>query len=211
MKVLILCTGNSCRSILAEAIVQSLGYEAKSAGAKPTGKVNENAKKLLQAKGLWSDAFYSKPIEAVMDEEFDLVITVCDNAKESCPVFPKKTKVVHLPFEDPDGKPYEVFEALFESMQRRLKDLLAREAIQKEVTQTTNGVKVSFKNAPLQTIQTMVQNCQEGRCECMSDETKKKIEGMRIEAKNGSVELAIEGDIAKEEIEAALKRSKVLK
>ncbi len=211
MKILVLCTGNSCRSIIAEAILKSLGHEAKSAGSKPTGKVNENAKKLLQSKGLWSDEFYSKPIEAVLDEDFDLVLTVCDNAKEACPVFGKKTKMLHIPFEDPDGQPYETFEALFEIMKKRLTEAIDRFKIQKQVLQTASGVKISFKNAPLQTIQTVVQNCQKGKCECMSDETKKKIKNMQIEAKEDGVELTIKGDIAKEEIEAALKRSKLLK
>jgi arsenate reductase len=206
MKILVLCTGNSCRSIIAEAILRSMGHEAKSAGSKPTGRVNENAKRLLKERGLWSDDLHSKPIEAVMDEEFDLVITVCDNAKESCPTFGAKTKTLHIPFEDPDGKPYEVFEELFEKMRQRLPKVIGQ-----SVENTRSGVKVTFRAVPKETIFSMVQNCQNGRCECMSDETKAKITDMQIVEDAGSIELHIDGAIEKEEIERALERSKLLK
>ena len=111
-KVLILCTGNSCRSIIAEAVLNAYldGVEAQSSGVKASGKVNPNAKKVLQEKGIWKDTYHSKTLDKVINEEFDLVVTVCDNAKESCPVFPKDTKVIHVGYEDPDGKNYAAFE-----------------------------------------------------------------------------------------------------
>ncbi len=128
-KVLVLCTGNSCRSILAEGLVNKYlpDIEAKSAGSKPSGKVNENAKKILEREGAWREEYHSKPIDEVMDEDFDLVVTVCDNAKESCPVFPKKTKVIHVGFEDPDGKPFEAFEELLHQMKRKLLPTIQKE------------------------------------------------------------------------------------
>jgi arsenate reductase len=128
-KVLILCTGNSCRSILAEGLINRYfeNIQAKSAGSKPSGKVNANAKKVLQNEGAWRDSYHSKSIDEVMDEDFDLVVTVCDNAKESCPVFPKKTKVIHVGFEDPDGKPYEAFEVLAQEMKQRLFPIIQKE------------------------------------------------------------------------------------
>ncbi|BCD59298.1 MULTISPECIES: arsenate reductase ArsC [unclassified Nitratiruptor] len=128
-KVLILCTGNSCRSILAEGLINRYfeNVEAKSAGSNPSGKVNENAKRVLIKEGAWSDSYHSKSIDEVMDEDFDLVVTVCDNAKESCPVFPKRTKVVHVGFEDPDGKPYEAFENLAKEMKQRLFPIIQKE------------------------------------------------------------------------------------
>jgi arsenate reductase len=128
-KVLILCTGNSCRSILAEGLINRYfeNIQAKSAGSKPSGKVNANAKKVLQNERAWRDSYHSKSIDEMMDEDFDLVVTVCDNAKESCPVFPKKTKVVHVGFEDPDGKPYEAFEALAQEMKQRLFPIIQKE------------------------------------------------------------------------------------
>ena len=128
-KVLVLCTGNSCRSILAEGLINKHlpGIEARSAGSKPSGKVNENAKKILEQEGAWKDEYHSKPIDEVMNEDFDLVVTVCDNAKESCPVFPKKTKVIHVGFEDPDGKPFEAFEKLLQQMKTKLLPTIQKE------------------------------------------------------------------------------------
>ncbi|NPA53917.1 MAG: arsenate reductase ArsC [Aquificae bacterium] len=122
-KILVLCTGNSCRSIMAEAIINK-DFAGKavafSAGVNPAGKVNENTKKVLQKYGYWKDSYYSKDISEVLDMDFDLVITVCDNAKESCPSFPKKTKVLHIPFEDPHRKPYSEFEKTFFQIKEKL-------------------------------------------------------------------------------------------
>ncbi|RLA79305.1 MAG: hypothetical protein DRG78_13180 [Epsilonproteobacteria bacterium] len=81
----------------------------------------------------------------------------------------------------------------------------------KFVNVTNNGVKISFSGAvKKQNIVTMVENCSTGKCECMSDETKKKIEGMDVTGEDGDVELALSGDISKEEIEEALAKSTVL-
>ena len=82
--------------------------------------------------------------------------------------------------------------------------------IKRSVQTTANGVKVNFQNVKLETITTMVQNCAEGKCECMSDETKKKISNIQVAGTDGEVELHLEGAVSKEEIEAALERSKVL-
>jgi len=106
-KVLILCTGNSCRSIMAEALLNAkLGkcLEAQSSGVKASGTVNQNAKELLQREDLWRETYHSKLIEDVIENEFDLVVTVCDNAQETCPMFPKAVKIIHMGFEDPSGK-----------------------------------------------------------------------------------------------------------
>ena len=121
-KVLILCTGNSCRSIMAEGLINKYleGVKAYSAGVNPSGKVNENAKKILMKENAWREEYHSKDIDEIMDIDFDLVVTVCDNAKETCPTFPKKTKTIHIGFEDPDGKSYDEFEKLAEEMKERL-------------------------------------------------------------------------------------------
>jgi arsenate reductase len=122
-KVLVLCTGNSCRSIIAEAVINKElngSVIAFSAGVNPSGKVSSNAKKVLEKYGYWSDKYYSKDISKVINEDFDLVITVCDNAKENCPLFPKKIKTIHIPFEDPHGKDYEAFEETFFSIKKTL-------------------------------------------------------------------------------------------
>jgi len=121
-KVLILCTGNSCRSIMAEGLINKYlnGVKAYSAGVNPSGKVNENAKKILIKENAWKDDYHSKDIDKVMDIDFDLVVTVCDNAKETCPTFPKKVKTIHIGFPDPDGKEYSEFERLIEEMKDKL-------------------------------------------------------------------------------------------
>ena len=113
--VLILCTGNSCRSIIAEALINKEleGIKAYSSGVKASGRVNPNAKKILEENSAWDDTYHSKNIEKVMDITYDLVVTVCDNAHESCPVFPKESEVIHVGFEDPDGKVYEAFEETY--------------------------------------------------------------------------------------------------
>ena len=132
-KVLILCTGNSCRSIIAEALINKYleGISAKSSGVKASGKVNPNAKRVLQENNCWDDKYHSKTIDKVINEDFDLVVTVCDNAKETCPVFPKAVKTVHIGFNDPDGKEYgefiktynEIKETLLPKVEKELNSL----------------------------------------------------------------------------------------
>lgn len=121
-KVLILCTGNSCRSIIAEALINAKlkGISSDSSGVKASGKVNANAKKLLEEKGIWKEEYHSKTIDKVLDNEYDLVVTVCDNAKETCPMFPKAVKVIHISYEDPDGKGFEAFIDTYKEIEETL-------------------------------------------------------------------------------------------
>ena len=128
-RVLILCTGNSCRSIIAEGMINRYieGVKAWSSGVKASGRINPNAKKVLQEEGAWDDAYHSKTLDEVMDIDFDLVITICDNAKETCPVFPKKTKTIHVGFEDPDGKGYEAFKETLEQIRKELLPVVSEE------------------------------------------------------------------------------------
>jgi len=103
-KILFICVGNSARSIMAEAVMNHFGrgqYQAFSAGAKPSGQVNPLTIEILKAKGVPVDGLRSKSIEEFLDEDLDTVITVCDNARESCPVWPRKTRVLHWNFPDP--------------------------------------------------------------------------------------------------------------
>ena len=121
--VLILCTGNSCRSIMAEALVNAkLGdfVQAFSSGIAATGRVNPDAKKLLKRQELWRDDYYSKTIDELPDLPFDLVVTVCDHAKENCPVFPKVSARLHVSFEDPSGKAFNEYEKTLKQMQTLL-------------------------------------------------------------------------------------------
>lgn len=124
-KVLFLCTGNSCRSQIAEAIVNfSHGEEWKacSAGTKPAGYVHPLALKVLDEIGIHHQG-RSKPISEYQGHDFDLVITVCDDAAENCPLWLGKGKRVHLGFPDPaqaSGSDDEVMAAF-----RRVRDEIA--------------------------------------------------------------------------------------
>ncbi len=81
----------------------------------------------------------------------------------------------------------------------------------KNVFKTNDGVKINFTGVvKKQQIVKMVENCATGQCECMSDETKKKINNMQVKGKDGDVELKLDGEVTKEEIEKALAKSKVL-
>jgi arsenate reductase (thioredoxin) len=121
-KVLILCTGNSCRSIIAEALINAKldGITADSSGVKASGKVNPNAKKLLEEKGIWKSEYHSKTLETVIENDYDLIVTVCDHANETCPMFPKPIKKIHVGFEDPDGKGFEAFEDTYKEIEEIL-------------------------------------------------------------------------------------------
>lgn len=110
--VLVLCTGNSCRSQMAEAILKhdlAGRVRAISAGTAPQPRVAERAIEALRLAGLPFDGLHPKDVDAVIEEQIDLVVTVCDRAKESCPVFPRRVKSIHLPFDDPHDGPLESF------------------------------------------------------------------------------------------------------
>jgi arsenate reductase len=128
--VLILCTGNSCRSIMAEAMINaqmSSSVFAQSSGVKASGKVNPHAKALLESKGEWRDEYHSKVIESVLNTPFDLVVTVCDAAKETCPMFPKAVKTIHIGFEDPSGKEENEYAKTYDLMQKELLPIIKKE------------------------------------------------------------------------------------
>ena len=105
--VLILCTGNSCRSQMAQALINhDLGpsIRALSAGTKPQPKVADGAIEVLKQAGISTEGLYPKNVDELMNESIDLVVTVCDNAKETCPIFPKPVPSIHMPFHDPHGE-----------------------------------------------------------------------------------------------------------
>lgn len=120
--VLVLCTGNSCRSQMAEALLASAlpGLRVLSAGTRPQPAVAPRAILALQALGLPTSTLHPKDISAVTGEHIDLVVTVCDNAQESCPVFPRQTARLHMSFPDPHGQSLEAFLRVRDAIRERL-------------------------------------------------------------------------------------------
>ena len=102
-KILFLCTGNSCRSQMAEGWAKHLrsdSIDAYSAGVEPHG-MNKLAVAVMKESGVDISGHRSKHVDELKDVTFDYVVTVCDQAHETCPLFPGKTKVVHVGFDDP--------------------------------------------------------------------------------------------------------------
>lgn len=135
--ILFLCTGNSCRSIMAEALMNHLAngrYKAYSAGSKPTGTVHPRALATLARYGIPAGTPQSRSWEALAETAFDDVVTVCDAAAaESCPVFPGKARKHHWPTPDPaqatgsDAEIDAAFNQAFMLLKSRIEDLLANE------------------------------------------------------------------------------------
>ena len=106
MKILIICTGNSCRSQMTEAFLQSFDSNVIvfSAGTKPENKVDDMAIAVMQELGIDISQKIPKSVEKYINEYWDYVITVCDNAKETCPVFLGDVRHrIHIGFEDPSN------------------------------------------------------------------------------------------------------------
>ena len=102
-RVLFLCTGNSCRSQIAEGLLRHLAgdrYDVFSAGTHPVG-LNHRAVEIMNEMGIDISSHRSKPLTEFAGRPFDFVITVCDRAKESCPVFPGGAQTLHWSFDDP--------------------------------------------------------------------------------------------------------------
>lgn len=127
-KILVLCTGNSCRSQMAEAIVNHfLGgqWQAFSAGTQPSGYVHPLALQVLAEIGIQHTG-ESKPVDRFRGEAFDVVITVCDDAAENCPVWLGKGKRVHIGFPDParaegsDAEKMYIFRQVRDDIQSRI-------------------------------------------------------------------------------------------
>lgn len=102
-KILFLCTGNSCRSQMAEAWTRHLRgeeFESCSAGVEPRG-VDPKAVKVMADVGIDISGQQSKAVDTLVNLEFDYVVTLCNHAQETCPFFPAKTKLLHVGFDDP--------------------------------------------------------------------------------------------------------------
>ena len=129
-RVLILCTGNSARSQMAEGLLRSLAgdrFEVFSAGIKPVG-LNPNAVVAMREIGIDISQHRSKSLDEFAGQPFDYVITVCDNAREACPFFPGAGKRIHHSFEDPAAAPsdqqLEVFRRVREQITARLSEFI---------------------------------------------------------------------------------------
>ena len=125
-RLLVLCTGNSARSQMAEGLFrQAVGdrFEVFSAGTKPTA-VRPEAVAMMREAGIDISAHRSKSVDEFLGQEFRYVVTVCDNARESCPIFPGKAERIHWSFEDPAS--VHGAQAERESAFRRVRDQIAR-------------------------------------------------------------------------------------
>lgn len=134
VNVLFLCTGNSCRSILAEALFNHLaapGMKAMSAGSNPTGEVHPRSLALLKRKGISTEGYYSKSWDEISVKP-DLVVTVCNNAAgETCPAFLGNIERLHWDISDPakatgsDSEIETAFESVYLDLLKRIQVLLS--------------------------------------------------------------------------------------
>ena len=133
-RILVLCTGNSCRSIMAEARFRELGGErvaVQSAGSQPAGTINPRTIQVLDEAGLDHGWARSKSMNEFLDREFDHVLTVCDDAAEACPVFPGPAVRTHWSIPDParatgtDEEILAVYRTTLADLRRRITAFLA--------------------------------------------------------------------------------------
>ena len=153
-KILFLCTGNSARSIFAEYLTKKIGrdrFEAYSAGSQPAGTVNPFAIRVLQEQyGIDTRDARSKSWDEFKGAPFDIVITVCDKARESCPIFPSQPIVAHWSIPDPalatgtDEQKLRHFREAAQQIQRRIELLCSfpRERLGHLLTQVAENVAV---------------------------------------------------------------------
>lgn len=127
-RYLVLCTGNRCRSQMAHGYLAHLGgdaVEVRSAGTQPKG-VHPLSIRYMQEADIDISGHTSDHVDAYRDEPFDCVITVCDSAKEACPVFPGAARTLHQGFEDPDDEQLAQSDpAAYEARFRRIRDEIA--------------------------------------------------------------------------------------
>ena len=135
-RVLFLCTGNSCRSQMAEGWLRHLAgdrFEVFSAGTKPAG-VNPTAVAAMREAGVDISAQESKNVATYLGQHFGYIITVCDNAKEACPIFPGPAQRIHWSFDDPasasgsEQQRFEVFRRVRDEIRGRIEEWIRASA-----------------------------------------------------------------------------------
>jgi arsenate reductase (thioredoxin) len=138
-RVLILCTGNSARSQMAEGLLRHDGgekFEVESAGVEPS-HVRRQAIEAMREIGIDISNHRSKSVDEFSGQDFDYVITVCDNANERCPVFPRTTERIHWSFDDPAGvqgdkaERLAVFRRVRDEIRERLRQFIAENPVRK--------------------------------------------------------------------------------
>jgi arsenate reductase len=126
-RVLILCTGNSARSQMAEGLLRAMAgdrFDVASAGVGPSS-VRPEAIEVMREIGIDISSHRSKSVDEFTDEQFDYVITVCDNAREQCPVFPAQAKMLHWSFDDPAATGDKtVFRRVRDEIKERLQEFM---------------------------------------------------------------------------------------
>lgn len=130
-RVLFICTGNSARSQMSEAILRQLGgnqYEVFSAGTHPGKEVNPFAIEVLKERGIKTDVLHPKKLDQFVGMDIDLVVTVCDNAKQECPAFPGAKRMDHWSLEDPAA-----FEGTYEEILITFRE--TRDEIEKRINE----------------------------------------------------------------------------
>jgi arsenate reductase len=124
-RVLVIDHGNAARSIMAEALInhylaKPCGLHADSAGLEPKGHIDHETLQVLAEDGIETEHLWSKGLDDLKDLNYDLVVTVCDNAREACPTLPGAKKEIHIAFDDPEGKPFEAYERELHQMKNLL-------------------------------------------------------------------------------------------
>lgn len=151
-RYLIVCTGNFCRSQMAEGWMRQLGkerVEVYSAGSKPKGGVHSMAVEVMKERGIDLSPNTSNHIDEYISQDFDCVLTVCDSAKEACPVLPGAKRVLHHSFEDPDhpNDPSEDVAACF----RRVRDQIG-DWVQGFLDAELDGFSIDNPNSGYQSV-----------------------------------------------------------
>ena len=132
-RVLFICTGNSSRSQMAEALLREIGkdeFEVYSAGTHPGANVNPFAMEVLKEKGIDTEGLHPKKLDKFVGQKIDLVVTVCDKARQECPTFPGALSIAHWPLEDPSAFQGTYEETLFtfrtirDEIERRIREYI---------------------------------------------------------------------------------------